>query len=179
MTTPYLFTSDRLGFRTWLPKDLAPLAEMCADPEVMQHFPKTLSSPESEAFLTRLNVHFDTWGYTYFAVELLETGEFIGFVGLAYQEYDVAFCPAVDIGWRLKRSAWGNGFATEGALRCLALGRSLNIESLFAVCTVGNVASERVMQKIGMSKADEFDHPLLNDYPNHQRCVRYTFDYTD
>ena len=174
MKMNYLFHSERLGFRNWNEHDLEAFAELNADPEVMAHFPKPLSTEETAGFITRLQDHFDKHGYTYYATEIIETGEFIGFVGLAYQEYETDFTPATDIGWRLKKSAWGKGYATEGAKRCLQHAfETLQLSLVVAVCTLRNINSENVMQKIGMTKKGEFDHPKLADYQEHRRCVWY------
>jgi RimJ/RimL family protein N-acetyltransferase len=170
----YLFTSERLGFRNWTPEDLDEFARLNADEEVMEHFPKTLSREEVKDLVKRLKKQFTEKSFTYFATELLETKEFIGMIGLAFQQYESEFTPAIDIGWRLKRSAWGKGYATEGAKRCLTFGfEELAIEKIIAVCTINNHKSESVMKKIGMTKVGEFDHPKLLAYPAHTRCVCY------
>lgn len=170
----YLFTSDRLGFRPWRDDDIDNLASLCADEQVMEHFPKPLSREESEDFLQRLQAHQEKHGHCYYAVELKETEEFIGFIGLAYQSYESPCTPAVDIGWRLKVSAWGNGYATEGATRCLEHAfTDLKLEKVISTFTHKNVKSERVMQKIGMTKMGSFLHPKLADYPDMQKCIWY------
>ncbi len=115
----YLFKSERLGFRNWRHKDLDEFTKLNSDKEVMEHFPKTLSRKEVKVLIEKLKNHFENNGFTYYATEVLETKEFIGMIGLAYQEYETEYTPAVDIGWRLKRNAWGKGYATEGAKRCL------------------------------------------------------------
>lgn len=170
----YLFTSERLGFRNWEMDDLDAFGEMCADPVVMEHFPATLTREETSVLIQRLKDHFDQYGYTYFATEVLTTGEFIGFIGLAKQEYDAPFNPATDIGWRLMRTAWGKGYATEGAQRCLAFAfQDLQIKRIVAVCTRNNSKSEHVMIKIGMTKQGEFNHPKLSAHPDLERCIWY------
>ncbi|MEZ4843021.1 MAG: GNAT family N-acetyltransferase [Bacteroidia bacterium] len=175
--TAYLFTSERLGFRNWTMDDFGQFAQLNADPDVMRHFPKPLTNAESENFFKKLLEHFNTHGYNYFAVEILETVEWIGFIGLAYQEYAADFTPATDIGWRLKKSAWGNGFATEGAKKCLEYAfNHLKIDRIIATCTLQNHNSENVMHKIGMTKMGEFNHPRLADYPDIQRCVWYEIE---
>ena len=153
---------------------------MNADREVMEHFPKPLTENESADFLLRLKTHFKKHGYCYFATEILETGEFIGFIGLAHQEYESDFTPAVDIGWRLKRSSWGKGYATEGAKCCLdwAFNRLL-VESLISTCTRTNTRSEKVMKKIGMVKKGNFKHPKLSQYPELEECICYGIDSND
>lgn len=170
----YLFTSERLGFRPWSSNDLENFAAMNADSTVMRHFPKPLSREESEDFLDRLFKHYSKHRYCYFAAEVLETGELIGFIGLAYQTYESDFTPATDIGWRLKSSAWGKGYATEGAKRCLQYAfEDLNLEKVISTCPERNKASERVMQKIGMTRMGEFEHPNLQEYPDLQKCLLY------
>ncbi len=174
MKTQYLYTSERLGFRKWSKDDLLEFAEMNADPEVMEHFPSPLTKKESAAFIQRLQQHYIDHGYNYFATEILETRELIGFIGLAYQQYTSEFTPATDIGWRLKKSAWKMGYATEGAKRCLAYAfDSLNIARLISTCTENNFKSENVMKKIGMSKLGSFNHPKLKDHPKHEKCICY------
>ncbi len=170
----YFFTSNRLGFRNWTKNDLKVLSEMNSDPEVMEHFPSTLHEKESKNLLKRLIKHYDEKGYTYFAVEILETGEWVGFIGLAYQTYKTKFSPGVDIGWRLKKSAWGMGYATEGAKKCLEYAfNNLKINKIFAICTIKNKNSEKVMKKIGMIKKGEFKHPQLKAYPDYEQCIWY------
>ena len=173
----YLFTSQRLGFRPWTPDDLEEFAAMNADPAVMEYFPKPLSREESAEFLDRLFKHQAKHGYCYFAAEVLKSRELIGFIGLASQSYSAPFTPAIDIGWRLKRSAWGNGYATEGAKRCLQFAfEDLQLEKVVSTCPRKNHRSELVMQKIGMKKAGEFDHPNLQEYPVLQKCVWYEIE---
>jgi RimJ/RimL family protein N-acetyltransferase len=174
MTTQYLFQSERLGFRNWISSDLSALAAMNADPAVMEHFPTTLNINENKAFLERLQNHYEKNSYTYFATEILTTGEFIGFIGLAYQDYKTPFTPATDIGWRLKKAAWGKGYATEGAKKCLEFAfLELGIHKIVSTCTINNNKSEKVMQKIGMTKMGLFKHPKLGDYPDLEECVWY------
>lgn len=170
----YIITTDRLGLRNWKSSDEAPFAEMCADPEVMQQFPKPLSTDESIALIKRLQSHFEKYGYCYFAVDILDTSEFIGFIGLANQTWESEFTPCVDIGWRLKRSAWGQGYATEGAKACLdAAFSKFNVSEVLAFATDTNLPSQKVMKKIGMNDIGTVQHPQIIDDPRFQYCVVY------
>ena len=140
----------------------------------MEHFPKPLSKDETLHFIKRLQTHYNKNGYNYFATELLDTGELIGFIGLAHQDYKSDFTPAVDIGWRLKKSAWGKGFATEGAKKCLDFAfNTLKLDRVISVCTEKNHKSENIMKKIGMVKVGEFNHPKLKAYPEYEKCLCY------
>lgn len=170
----YLFKSERLGFRNWNDNDLTEFSKINADLEVMEYFPNPLTKTETLEFIVRLQKHYEKNGYNYFATEILETGELIGFIGLAFQEYKTEFTPATDIGWRLKRSAWGNGYATEGAKRCLEFAfKELNLEKIISVFTEKNIKSESIMKKIGMEKIGKFIHPKLKEYPEFETCICY------
>lgn len=119
----YILKAERLGLRQWKVSDYVPFAKMCADPEVMRYFPTTLSTEESNTLIDSFKQRFEQYGFTYYAVDILTTKEqsaqFIGFAGLLPQTYKSAFTPNVDIGWRLKKSVWGKGYATEAAKACL------------------------------------------------------------
>jgi RimJ/RimL family protein N-acetyltransferase len=174
MNNNYLFTSKRLGFREWSLNDLDAFYLLNSDEEVMEHFPKTLTKEETKAYIIRLQNQYKIHGHNYYATELKESGEFIGFIGLAYQDFESDFTPNVDIGWRLKKSAWGKGYATEGAKRCLDIAfNQLNLNKIISTCILDNKASEKIMQKIGMQKICEFKHPKLKEYPEIQTCLLY------
>ncbi|MEO1011681.1 MAG: GNAT family N-acetyltransferase [Bacteroidota bacterium] len=174
MKEAYIFRSERLGFRNWRGIDLPEFARINSDLEVMEHFPKPLTEKETAELMDRLKQHYIKNGYTYFATEILESGEFIGFIGLAFQDYKTRFTPAVDVGWRLKKSAWGKGFATEGAKKYLDFAfNELDLNKVISTCTEKNYRSENVMKKIGMEKMGEFNHPKLREYPEYEKCVCY------
>lgn len=175
----YLFNSQRLGFRRWRSEDLDEFAKLNSDEQVMEHFPNTLSKPETQDLIDKLEHHFVENGFTYYATEILETNEFIGMIGLAFQQYETAFTPAIDIGWRLKKSAWGKGYATEGARRCIEHAfDELDLQKVIAVCTVKNQKSERVMKKIGMTKIGTFNHPELVGHPEYTKHFCYAISPT-
>ncbi len=174
MQHEYLFQSTRLGFRNWTNDDLNEFAKLNADPAVMEHFPGLLTREETKAFIERLKHQHEKTGYTYFATAILETGEFIGFIGLGFKDFKAAFTPATDIGWRLKKSAWGKGYATEGAKRCLEFAfETLKLEQIISICPLKNVHSERVMKNSGMEKQVVFKHPQLQAFPELEMCSCY------
>jgi len=174
MNKDYIFKSERLGFRNWRTDDLTEFSKLNADKDVMEHFPNVLTELETTDFIKRLQNHSIDKGYTYFVTEVLATGEFIGFIGLAYQDYKTEFTPATDIGWRLKKSAWGKGYATEGAKRCLDYAfNELYLDKVISTCVLQNVNSEQVMKKIGMRKLGLFNHPKLKDFAKYEKCVCY------
>ena len=159
-----LLTTDRLILRRWRDRDREPFAALNADPEVMEHFPAQLTRLESDAMIERVEAHFDERGFGLWALETAATGEFIGFAGLATPRFAAHFMPAVEIGWRLARAAWGNGYATEAARRALEFGfEDLGLQEIVSFTTVANLRSQAVMARIGMTHdpIDDFEHPLV------------------
>jgi len=174
MIREYLFKSERLGFRNWLGSDIAIMAEINADPDVMKFFPGTQSLEQTEAFIERMQLQMSKKGYCYFAVDKLMDGEFIGFVGLSEQTFEASFTPCIDIGWRLSKMEWNKGYATEGAKRCLDYAfNQLEIQKVNAMAPKINLRSIQVMEKIGMKKPTGFVHPLLVDDERLKECVLY------
>lgn len=171
----HLFTSTRLGFRNWKNSDVDAMAAISADKEVMQFFPATKTTKETLLFVEKMQKQYTENGFCYFAVELLETNEFIGFIGISKQEYDAGFeTPFVDIGWRLKKTAWNKGYATEGAKRCLKYAfETLKLKTIYAIAPTSNSNSIHVMKKIGMNKHSTFMHPLITDDSELKECVAY------
>ena len=173
----YLFKSDRLGFRNWLASDQEKLAVINADMEVMEFFPSTRSVTETKTFIERMRKQYGDKGYCYFAVDVLEDGEFIGFIGLSEQNFAADFTPCIDIGWRLAKTAWNKGYATEGAKRCLEYGfEALHLDNIYSIAPVANIKSQQVMKKIGMRKVKTFDHPQLLDNARLRKCVLYVIE---
>lgn len=174
----FIFTSQRLGFREWQEHDLDSMSEICADKEVMEYFPSILSHEQTQELITKRQRVFSENNFCYYAVEILDTNEFIGFIGIEKQEYDTGIeTPFIDIGWRLKRSSWNKGYATEGALKCLEYAfEILKIPAIYSVAVKQNVKSMYIMEKIGMEKLHDFKHPLLNDFPDFQICSLYKIE---
>jgi ribosomal-protein-alanine N-acetyltransferase len=172
---PRLLT-ERLVMRRWRDSDLEPFAGLNADPEVMEHFPATLSRAESDAFVARIEARFERDGYGLWALEVAETGRFIGYTGLAPHTFPAHFTPAVEVGWRLPRLAWGHGFATEAARAALAFGfERARLEEIVSFTATTNVRSQAVMRRLGMTHdaADDFDHPALPEGHPLRRHVLY------
>lgn len=152
----------RLWLRQWRDDDLGQLTEMNGDPKVMEFIGPTLNEDQSKAMMERARKSWHERGYGRFAVELLDTGSVIGFVGLAQTRIDAHFAPAAEIGWRLSTEYWGNGFATEGALAVKDYAfENLRLSEIVSFTSAGNMRSRRVMEKIGLSRnpLDDFEHP--------------------
>ncbi|MFF3348801.1 GNAT family N-acetyltransferase [Streptomyces sp. NPDC002779] len=149
--------TDHLLLRRWRDSDLEPWAAMNADPAVREHLGAALTREQSDASVARFLAEFDRRGHGWWAVEVRATGEFIGFAGLDEVEDDTPF-DGVEIGWRLARPAWGQGYATESARAVLAYGfDTLGLPEIFAVTTATNFRSQAVMRRIGMTRVPEHD----------------------
>lgn len=149
---------------------------MNADPEVMRHFPARLSRAESDAFVDRIADGFARNGYGLWALEVRGTGEFIGYAGLQPANFEAHFTPAVEIGWRLARPAWGYGYATEAARAAVAYGFGPGgLDEIMSWTVPANERSRAVMRRLGMTHdaADDFDHPRLPEGHPMRRHVLY------
>jgi ribosomal-protein-alanine N-acetyltransferase len=163
-TAPQELRTERLVLRPWLPADNVPFAALNADPGVMKYFPGTLTREESDAFIERVHDHFAQHGFGFWALGVPGVAPFIGFVGLAVPRFEAHFTPCVEIGWRIAAEYWNRGYATEAAKAGVAFGfATLGLKEIVAFTVPENVASRRVMEKLGMSHdaADDFDHPSL------------------
>jgi RimJ/RimL family protein N-acetyltransferase len=114
-----LIRTQRLILRRWEDADRAPFAAMNADPEVMRFFNATLTRAESDAWVDMINQVIDTAGYGLLALERTSDRAFLGFTGLWPFGPGHPLGDHIEIGWRLARSAWGQGYATEAAAACL------------------------------------------------------------
>lgn len=163
----FILETDRVGLRKFLESDLQAFASINGDPDVMEFFPSTMSADESEAMAQRINSGIDECGFGFWAAEEKSTCKFIGFTGLQKVKFEGGFTPAVEIGWRLAKEFWGRGLATESAQRCLEFAFfDLQLESVVSFTSILNGRSYRVMERIGMKRITEFNHPAI---PNKHR----------
>lgn len=161
--TPGLRT-ERLVLRAWRDEDLEPFVSLNSDPEVMRFMPKLLNREECVARIQSIRDHFREHGFGLWAVEVRNVTPLIGFVGLSIPRFEAPFMPCVEIGWRLARDAWGQGFATEAARAAVTFGfHELGLQEILSFTVPDNVRSRRVMERLGMAHdpAGDFGHPLL------------------
>jgi RimJ/RimL family protein N-acetyltransferase len=139
--------------RGWTDADEGPWADLCADPEVMRHIARgsTRTATESAAAMERIRTAWATRGFGLFAVERRADGEFLGFCGLSEPTFLPEVLPATEIGWRLTRQAWGQGYATEAARQVVRLAFDhVGLDRLLSIAQVGNEVSIGIMAKLGM-----------------------------
>ncbi|GAK88044.1 putative acetyltransferase [Vibrio ponticus] len=177
-----MLETKRLILRQWEQADFKHFARMCADPEVMQYFPATLSEAESEQLANRLQALIDLHGWGFWAVEIKATGEFIGFVGLNTidGESGIPRAPFLEIGWRIAKQYWHKGYATEAADQAMRYAFFvLGVDDVYAFTAKDNLPSQKVMQRLGMIDTRlDFDHPKLpQGHPLERHCL-YRIDKT-
>lgn len=165
--------STRIRLRQWQAADFAPFARLNADPQVMEYFPASLSTAESDALAARCQALIAERGWSFWAAELKATGAFLGFVGLHNPSAALPCSPCVEVGWRLAREHWGKGYATEAARAALRTGfEALALPEIVAFTTLGNLRSQAVMQRLGMVRDGTFVHPALpQDSPLREHCL--------
>ena len=159
--------TERLVMRGWRESDLAPWAAMNADPEVRRYLGPLLTFEQASAWVLSFQDDLDRYGFGFWALEVRASGEFIGFTGLQTVDEEMPFT-GVELGWRLARPAWGNGYATEAALAAAGYGFGvMGLPEIVAVTTAGNLRSQAVMRRIGMTSdpAEDFDDPDADEGP--------------
>jgi RimJ/RimL family protein N-acetyltransferase len=152
--------TGRLLMRRWRESDREPFAALNRDPETMRFFPAPLDRAASDALIDRIEARFDQLGYGLWALEVTETGEFIGFTGLSPMPQNVPGAGGVEVGWRLARHAWHRGYATEAARAALGIAfDDLGLPEIWSMTAVLNVPSQAVMRRLGLTEVARFDHP--------------------
>ena len=161
--------TPRLVLRRWRAEDIASMAAINSDPDVMRFIGdgsvRTLE--ETRNAVEKWDREWEERGYGLFAVSRTGDPTCIGFTGLTVPEFLPEVLPAVEIGWRLSCTSWGQGLATEAARAALDFGLTrCGLREILSICQVGNDPSERVMQKIGM----HHDHDTVE--PTNGRRLR-------
>lgn len=158
MSVPETLETERLLLRRWAAADADDFAAMNADPAVLEHIGPPLTREQSDAYLARIRRQFDDVGYGLWAVEVRRTGQLVGFTGLAILGHAAPTTTAVEVGWRLVRDAWGQGYATEAATAAVGLAFGpLAMDELVSITTPDNLRSQAVMRRLGMRRAPVLD----------------------
>ncbi len=171
-TEPITLTSRRLWLRPWRPEDAAPFAALSADPAVMAYLPSCLDAAAAWRLAERCQSYIDRQGWGFWALERRDTGEFIGLTGLHRFAAHLPIAPGLEVGWRLARAFWHQGYAKEAAETALDFAfQQLQEPWVCAFTSEGNRASWGLMERLGMARCPEdFDHP---DFPPGHPLARH------
>lgn len=161
MSSPPELRTGRLLLRGWRARDEEPFARINADPEVARFTTgRPMTPEETVAFVQRIEENWELQGYGLWAAEELETHEFIGYVGLSRHRW---YPDQVEVGWRLDRTRWGRGLATEGAAAVIGHAfDEIGLDRIISIIHRDNIASRRVAEKNGLTLWREAIHPKPN-----------------
>ena len=150
--------TDRWILREILPEDEEGMFALDSDPEVHRYLGNTLITTREQAILsiTKIRDQYLQYGIGRWAVIDRESGDFMGWSGLKY-ELAIRPDPYFDLGYRLRREHWGKGIATETSRFSLEYGfRVLGLDVIHAGAHIDNLASNRVLQKLGFQYLEIF-----------------------
>lgn len=159
-----MIETPRLILRGWREADVAPFHAMGQDEEVMRYLGPLMTLDQARAAYQRCVARQAESGCCFWAIERKNDGAFLGFCGLQ-KGYDFLE-GEIEIGWRLRREAWGQGYAREAAAASLAWGwATLDIPRITAITVPANHRSWNLMERLGMTRdpAADFDHPAVPD----------------
>jgi len=157
MTTPAMIETVRLYLRPMRADDFDALFEIFTDPHVMASFDgEPLTPAQMQHWLQRNLDHQAQFGYGLFSVVDKASDRLIGDCGL--EQMEVEGQTVAELGYDFRSDVWNQGFATEaaGAVRDYAF-QVLRLPRLVSLIRVGNAASQRVAEKVGMQRAAEFE----------------------
>jgi RimJ/RimL family protein N-acetyltransferase len=172
-------TTQRLQLRQFTLADIDHVVALDSDPEVMRFISYGAPTPrdviEQRVLPSWIKYYERDERIGFWAAELLSTGEFIGWFHLRPDR----FVPEEqELGYRLRRDAWGKGLATEGSLALIADGFSASkFSKITARTLLGNLGSQRVMQKCGLTLEENFVYPedvLRGGTEDSRRAVKYS-----
>ena len=181
MTEIIEIETERLRLRQWKKKDFPAFVELNADTDVMKYYPSVLNEEESNDMARRFEALIAHRGWGFWVVERLDEKKFMGFVGLHEPTYDLPVTPCVEIGWRLAKIYWGQGYATEAAKASLDIAfEKLNLPEVYSFASVLNKKSQAVMERLGMIKMNKnFGHPMIPEDSPLREHVLYTMTRED
>ena|ERR1700754_1529252 len=151
-------TTARLRLHPWdAARHTDALAAINRAPETVRYLNSGVpyTREESEGQSARFAAHWEKYGFGLWALELLTTGELVGFAGLAHPVWFPALAPEVEVGWRLHPDFWGNGYATEAGRAAL----DASTGPVIAIIDPSNTPSIAVATRLGMTPGRTLPHP--------------------
>ncbi len=173
-----MIATTRLLLRSWTEADVTPFQQICSDPQVMATLGPPLDMAETAALIERVQKMELENGHTFWAVERREDARLIGWCGVIRGDAGPVVGKA-EIGWRLAKDCWGQGFASEAALASVNWTfTNLAEEAVWAITSKGNSRSRAVMERLGMRCHPEldFDHPKVPEGDTLRPHVTYSLE---
>jgi RimJ/RimL family protein N-acetyltransferase len=174
MSNVYKLETARIVLRKWCSEDYTEFARMNTDPDVMRYFPSLLSRKESDILAKKFDNLLAEKGWGFWAAQRKSDSAFIGLVGLNKAD-DLPVASCMEVGWRLAKAYWGEGYATEAATASLHFAFSLLEQDRVAAFTApANSRSRKVMSRLGMEDRQEnFLHPRISESTGLKEFVYY------
>ena len=148
---PPLLETERLILRPLERSDADALAALHGEPSFWWYpLQRAMTVEETAQFIERMLANYERDGVGLSAAVVKDTGELAGWLGLAVPHFLPEILPAVEVGWRLGERFRDRGYATEGATAAIGYGfEVLGLDRLVSIFQPANVASGRVMEKLG------------------------------
>lgn len=142
--------TERIRFCPLTLDYLDPMCELLGDPEVMRHYPHPMDRAEAQAWIERGLARYERDGCSFYALELLATGEFVGQCGVLIQ--DVEGVKETEVGYLLLLKHWHKGYATEAARACVAFAHNeRRAPRVISLINPANTPSQNVARRLGAS----------------------------
>ncbi|MGM7700340.1 GNAT family N-acetyltransferase [Pseudalkalibacillus sp. Hm43] len=169
--------TERLRLRALRESDVVNLMKIFEDPIAMEHYPSTKSEQEAKEWIVWNHNNYDAFNVGLWAVELLDSGTFIGQCGIVPQKVDGKI--QMEIGYLLVREHWGKGYATEAAKACLQYGfETCKFPKMISLIDPANGPSVAVAKRIGMQKENRIQkwNRSIDVYSIHSEAVQEETD---
>lgn len=171
-----MIETERLILRGWRDSDVAPFHAMGNDPDVMRYLGPPMTLADAQSAADRQNDFIASHGYCFWAIERKADAQFLGFCGIKPGPEGTPIAGEVEIGWRLRRDAWGKGYAREAAEAAIAwVWANTGATDIAAMTVLANANSWGLMERLGMTRdhAADFDHPAVPDDSPLKRHIVY------
>ncbi|MCB1060491.1 MAG: GNAT family N-acetyltransferase [Calditrichaeota bacterium] len=140
--------SERIRFAPLTLDYLDVMCDLHGDAEVMRHYPNVFTREETQQWIERSLARMERDGHSFYALESLETGEFLGQCGILLQEVEGVF--EAEVGYLLMRKHWHKGYATEAARHCRDFARSrFCYKRVISLISPENIPSQNVAKRLG------------------------------
>jgi RimJ/RimL family protein N-acetyltransferase len=168
--------TPRLILRPWRRDDAAEIGRVTNTPEVMAHMGGVAAPDAFAAMVERIMASQREQGFSFWIVERRSDRALLGFCGFKRGTVD-PIVGEMEVGWRFRRDAWGQGYAREAAQACLDWAwANVDCRKIFAITVPGNEASWGLMLRLGMTRRDDLDFNHPNFPPEHSLAPHVTYE---
>jgi RimJ/RimL family protein N-acetyltransferase len=173
--TEFCHETSRLTLRDWREADWPAFWEVTNTPAVMRWLGGVQDAAGRAAGQARIKSYRADHGHTFWVVERREDGALLGFCGLKRSNQAGGPQGMMEVGWRLREDAWGQGYAKEAAAASLALAFDrFGADEVIALTVQGNTGSWGLMLRLGMERREDLDFNNADFDPENPRIIAYS-----